>query len=92
MPARAAGGGEQRLLVAPTDALGSPVELRKGTERLDAPALAADGARVAFQVMAKDDWEIFVAGRDGKGETRVTREIQHDVLPQFLDGEPPDRR
>ena len=33
-------GGEQRLLVAPTDALGSPIELRKGVERLDAPAIA----------------------------------------------------
>ena len=80
-----AAGGEQRLLVAPTDALGSPVEIRKGVERLDAPALAPDGSRVVFQAMAKDDWEIFVAGRDGKGDTRVTREIQHDVLPQFLD-------
>ena len=77
--------GEQRLLVAATDALASPVEIRKGHERLDAPALSPDGSRVVFQAMAKDDWELFVAGRDGKGETRVTREIQHDVLPQFLD-------
>ena len=82
----ATSGGEQRLLAAATDALASPVELRKGFERLDAPALSPDGARVVFQAMAKDDWELFVAARDGKGETRLTREIQHDVLPQFLDG------
>jgi hypothetical protein len=81
----ATGGGEQRLLVAATDALASPVEVRKGTERLDAPALSPDGSRVAFQAMARDDWELFVAGRDGKDEIRVTREIQHDILPQFLD-------
>ena len=80
-----ASGGEQRLLVASTDALDSPVEIRRGTERLDAPALSPDGSRVAFQAMARDDWELFVAGRDGKDETRITREIQHDVLPQFLD-------
>jgi hypothetical protein len=83
-PGAVAAGGEQRLLVAPSDALGSAVELRKGTERLDAPALAPDGSRVAFQAMARDDWELFVVGRDGKEETRVTREIQHDLLPQFL--------
>ena len=77
-------GGEQRLLVAPTNALGSPTELRKGTERLDAPALSDDGSRVAFQAMSKDDWELIMVGRDGKGEARVTREIQHDVLPHFL--------
>ena len=82
----ATAGGEQRLLVAATDALGSPTELRKGIERLDAPALSPDGSRIAFQVLAKDDWEIVVLGRDGKDEARVTREIQHDLLPHFLDG------
>jgi hypothetical protein len=80
----AGGGGEQRLLVASTDNLSAPTELRKGLERLDAPSLSADGARVAFQIMPNDDWEIYVVGRDGKNETRVTREIQHDLLPQFL--------
>ena len=58
--------------------------VRKGAERIDAPALSPDGSRVAFQMMPNDDWEIYVVGRDGTGETRVTREIQHDLLPQFL--------
>lgn len=96
----ATGGGEQKLLVASVDALSSPTELRKGLERLEAPALAADGSRVAFQMMTGDDWEIYVTGRDGKNETRITREIQHDILPQFLGadrllamiGEPRHRR
>ena len=84
--AAAAGGGEQRLLLAPSDNLTSPIELHKGIERLDAPAIADDGARVAFQIMPKEDWEIYLVGRDGKNETRVTRDIQHDILPQFLTG------
>ena len=50
--------------------------------------------------MSRDDWEIVVVNRDGTGETRVTRDIQHDVLPQFLTetrlvgviGEPRHRR
>jgi hypothetical protein len=37
--------------------------------------------------MPKEDWEIYVASRDGRDETRVTREIQHDVLPRFLSNE-----
>ena len=36
-------------------------------------------------MMPSDDWEIYVVDRDGSDETRVTREIQHDLLPQFLD-------
>jgi hypothetical protein len=83
----AAAGGEQRLLVAAVDNLNTPVELRKGTDRLDAPSISADGARVAFQAMPKEDWEIFVVGRDGQDERRLTREIQHDLAPQFLGGD-----
>jgi hypothetical protein len=92
--------GDSRLLLAPTSDLSTPTELRKGAERLDAPALAPDGARVAFQMTPRDDSEIYVIGRDGRTETRVTRDIQHDVLPQFLGadrllgmiGEPRHRR
>jgi hypothetical protein len=56
---------------------------------MDAPSLSADGGRVAWQMMPRDDWEIFVADVAGSAltrEHRVTREIQHDVLPQFIDG------
>src|SRR6185503_4978483 len=52
------------------------------------PALSPSGQLVAYQMMPEHDWEIYVIGRDGKNETRVTREIQHDLLPQFLG---PDR-
>jgi Peptidase family M28/Fibronectin type III domain len=91
---------EQRLVIASTAAPETRSTLHKGSERLDAPALAADGARVAFQMISTDDWEIFVIDRGGEHETRVTREIQHDVLPQFLTsdrllaviGEPRHRR
>ena len=83
----AAGQGEQKLLVAPIDKLASPGELHKGMERLDAPALSPDGSRVAFQMMTNDDWEIYVSAREGEDEVRVTREIQHDIAPQFLGGD-----
>src|SRR5262249_32459941 len=82
---------------------GLQIAVKRTTLRMDAPALSADGGRVAWQMMPRDDWEIFVADVAGSAltrEHRVTREIQHDVLPQFIDGthllgmvgQPRDRR
>jgi len=74
-------GSQYALMVGPT--VGEQLTLKQTPQRLDAPALSDDGGRVAFQQMLQDDWEIFVADRDGR-EMRVTREIQHDMLPRFL--------
>jgi Tol biopolymer transport system component len=88
------------MTIAAADPAAEPAVVRKGPERVEAPALSADGGRVAFQIMLRDDWEILAVNRDGSGETRVTRDIQHDVLPTFLTdtrlvgviGEPRHRR
>ena len=93
-------GGVNMVMVAPTSDPANASVAHKGAERADAPALSPDGRRVAFQLMPADDWDIYVSNRDGSGETRVTREIQHDVLPAFLTtdrllatiGEPRHRR
>ena len=77
-----------RLMAAPTEDPGRALVVRSGHEPLDAPALTRDGTRLAFQMMTNDDWEIYTIQRDGAAQRRVTREIQHDVLPVFLG---PDR-
>ncbi len=51
---------------------------------LSSIALSPDGSRVAFQVMPRDDWELYLVGSDGSDETRLTRDIQHDLFPQFI--------
>lgn len=79
---------ETRLMAAATAMPGDPTVVRTGPEPVDAPALTRDGRRIAFQMMSKDDWEIYTINRDGTDQVRVTREIQHDVLPVFL---APDR-
>ncbi len=81
-------GNEMRLMRAPTSDPSNASIVRKGPERIDAPALSPDGSRLAFQMMPGEDWEIYVINGDGSGEARVTREIQHDLLPVFLT---PDR-
>jgi Peptidase family M28/Fibronectin type III domain/WD40-like Beta Propeller Repeat len=92
---------ENRVMRTSTADPGTPVAVRKGPERIDSPAASADGSQIAFQMMTRDDWEIFVVDtREGGGETRLTRDIQHDLLPQFLTadrllaiiGEPRHRR
>lgn len=84
-------GQEYSLNVIPTNG-GEPATVLKTTDRLDAPAFAPasglEGQRLAYQRMTRDDWELYLIQRDGKNETRLTREIQHDVLPRFLG---PDR-
>ncbi|MDH5234865.1 MAG: M20/M25/M40 family metallo-hydrolase [Gemmatimonadota bacterium] len=48
-------------------------------------ALSPDGARLAWQTMLREDWELFTApGTGAEPPTRLTREIQHDLFPQFL--------
>ena len=77
---------EERLMTASTSGAWHPGVVRKGIERLDAPTISPDGRRIAFQMMAREDWEIYIVGRDGTNETRVTREIQHDIRSAVPDG------
>ena len=76
---------ETSINVVPVKA-GEPVVVKRSTDRLDAPALSPDGKAVTFQTMPREDWELYVVGADGKGERRLTREIQHDLLPRYVDG------
>lgn len=78
-------GNDYRLVVEDVKDPSKAIVARKGAERIDAPALSPDGSRVVFQLLPKEDWELYVVNRDGTGEARVTREIQHDILPRFLD-------
>lgn len=72
------------LMLGRADAPAAATPVRSGAEPIDAPAFSPDGLRLAFQLMPLDDWDVFVAGRDGRDEIRVTREAHHDVRPRFL--------
>jgi len=77
-------GAETTINAVPVNA-GEPVVAKRSTDRLDAPALSPDGKTVAFQMMGREDWEVYTVGADGTRERRLTREIQHDLLPRYLD-------
>jgi Tol biopolymer transport system component len=68
-------------------------------QRMQTPAMSPDGQRVAYELMTSTDWEIYVTDQAGAHQ-RVTRDIQHDMVPRFLTattlmsvmGEPRHRR
>lgn len=64
---------------------GQPVTVLTSATPVQSLALAPDGSRVAWQTMLREDWELFAApvASDATPQ-RVTREIQHDLQPQFL--------
>lgn len=61
----------------------APSELQSYARPLANPVLSPDGRRVAFQMMPREDWELFVIDTTDKSETRITSEIQHDHTPRF---------
>jgi hypothetical protein len=61
-----------------------PTAIRKGADPINAVAVSPDGSRIAFEMVFTRNAEIFVTRRDGTGEVRVTREIQHDRFPRFV--------
>jgi Tol biopolymer transport system component len=93
------------LFVSPRAAGSTPTAVRAatGAARIGGPALSPDGRLVAYQLQTRvgssTDWDIYVSDRSGT-HRRITRDIQHDVLPRFLSngtllgliGEPRHRR
>ncbi len=79
---------------------GAETTILKTMDLLQTPSFAPDGQRLIYARRSKDDYETFIIGRDGKNETRVSREIQHNLSPRFVPanrvldviGEPRHRR
>ncbi len=76
-------GGDTTLNVV-TLATGSPAIVKQGPWGMANPALSRDGRQVAYQIMMREDWEIYVVGSDGTNDARITRDVQDDLGPQFL--------
>jgi Tol biopolymer transport system component len=66
-------------------AMPSSTDVVRRREQVQAPALSPTGARLAYQSMPREDWELYVVDVAAKTEKRITREIQHDLTPRFLD-------
>jgi len=62
----------------------TPVILKKTAERIESAAPAADGSGVVFDMTYTRNGEIFYIKNDGKIEARLSREIENDRAPRFL--------
>ncbi len=62
-----------------------PVAVLRTARPVENPALSPDGSRVVWQMMPRENWELYVAASDGSGSRRLTHEVQHDIFPRFLD-------
>lgn len=63
-----------------------PRALVRSARPVAAPAISFDGTLVAYQTMPREDWEVYAVGSAGGEPRRLTHEIQHDILPQFVSG------
>ena len=61
-----------------------PIIIKASATPITNAVVSPDGNRVVFQMMPREDWELYIIDRDGKNERRITREIQHDHTPRFL--------
>ncbi|HEX2166297.1 MAG TPA: M20/M25/M40 family metallo-hydrolase [Longimicrobiales bacterium] len=62
---------------------GSAVDAVRRTDDIANPALSSGGTRVVYQMMPREDWELYVKDVSADTEVRLTREIQHDLFPRF---------
>jgi hypothetical protein len=62
----------------------APRALVRSPRPLAAPAISPDGARIAYQSMPREDWELYLVTTAGGEPRRITHEIQHDIVPLFL--------
>ena len=77
-------GDENTISLLDVTAAAEPAVVKRSELSLAAPAPSPEGRRVAFQMMPREDWELYLVDADGSGEVRLTREIQHDLMPRFL--------
>lgn len=64
---------------------GTAQDAVRRSEPVSNPALSRDGSRIGYQAMPREDWELYVTGPGSAAEVRLTREIQHDLMPRFID-------
>jgi hypothetical protein len=61
-----------------------PATVLRSTLPIDNPALSPDGSQVVYQMMPRENWELYLATSDGGEPRRLTHEVQHDIFPRFL--------
>ena len=82
-----AGGTSFKLVTLPPQSRDKvqAKEVFTTTDRVSSFDLSPNGESIVFQARPEYDWELFVVSTKGGKAIRLTREIQHDLNPVFLD-------
>jgi hypothetical protein len=83
-PASPQSTDQNSIQVVSVSAASPPKEVFVTPLRVANPVISPSGRSVAFQMMPREDWELYVADVDRKSDVRITTEIQHDHTPRFL--------
>ena len=81
-------------------ATGAVRAIKNASSHIALPSFSPDGQRIVYQMMPREDWELYVVEANGANDRRLSREIQHEQQPRFVDnntvlavmGEPRHRR
>ena len=69
-----------------SEGVSEPRVLVQSEMALSSPAVSPDGGWLVYQKRPVHDWEIFAVPTSGSGEElQVSNEIQHDIMPRFVD-------
>ncbi|MEN6312103.1 MAG: M28 family peptidase [Acidobacteriota bacterium] len=77
-------GPDNTLVDLKLDGSWAQTAVKKTRESINSAAFSPDGQKIAFEMTWTRNTEIFVVGADGKGEARLSREIEDDRAPRFL--------
>jgi hypothetical protein len=75
----------ESIIHALTLGAADPTVVKRSPRPIATPVPSPDGSRIAYAIQPREDWEIYVIGAGGRDDVRVTREIQHDRLPRWVD-------
>jgi hypothetical protein len=75
----------ESVVHAMTLGAGEPVVVKRSPRPIATPVPSPDGSRIAYAIQPREDWEIYVIAANGRDDVRLTREIQHDRNPRWVD-------
>lgn len=74
-----------RVHARPLDSPDDARTLHETTESIDSPALSPDGTQLAFTKQPTISWQVYLVDTDNGAATQFSRDIQHELFPEFLD-------
>ena len=80
-------GDSNRVHVRSLDAPEESQNIMSTVEPVASPALSPDGQQLAFNKQSGISWQVYLADVENGSVEQFSRDIQHELFPEFLDDE-----